>query len=209
VLEASNSNASFVSEPLLGLWRKTPRNSTARPFWCIDRTAACSLGADSESSCSAQSHRDFREGRDFPSDISSANCSFRTRCASSMPERVTAAVRNDFSPNIGAHRCLMAVALRDGPNDARTRGQSLDPPHDCGMRNGDFPLGHHRRKIAVAESVREVPANASLYCFGRKATPPIDRVARSAAFIRASSQEARIPGGSPQCTRTQRDRQRW
>ena len=46
---------------------------------------------------------------------------------------------------------------------------------------GDFnpALGHHGHQVAVAQPIRDVPANAQLDDFGRVATPALNGVAGS------------------------------
>ena len=53
----------------------------------------------------------------------------------------------------------------------------LYPAHDGRVADGDISLGHHGRQVAIAQVVREVPADAQLNEFWGVATPKINVVA--------------------------------
>src|SRR5208282_6710414 len=63
------------------------------------------------------------------------------------------------------------------PSTLVLRRISQHPAHDRGVRDDHVALSHHRGQITVAQPISDVPANAELDGFRRKATTPIDCVA--------------------------------
>ncbi len=55
-----------------------------------------------------------------------------------------------------------------------------------------YALGHHRDQVAIAQPVRDVPANAGLVDLGEEAEAPMDRVARDALLLAADAPRAGV-----------------
>lgn len=122
---------------------------------------------------SANSHISLNEGRLPSRFIGNKCCPFLMRCASSTPARVTAADRNDLSPSIEAHRCLMArwscstTLLRyrrartstcrqrgsSLPSDSKPRRVALLPSMLIFLGHGTRPSATAARKHACADSL--------------------------------------------------------
>ena len=68
-----------------------------------------------------------------------------------------------------------------GPPALVLRDVSQDSSQDSRVRHVNSALGHHGCKVAVAQPVREVPADAKLNGFNGISTPTIDRVARDSS----------------------------
>src|SRR6185437_10170831 len=77
-------------------------------------------------------------------------------------------VHSPGGPNWPGKSCPPLLILWDIP---------MHPPHDRRMRHGDAALGHHGDQVAVAEPVRDVPADALFDHFDGVAPPAVHGVA--------------------------------